>query len=254
MRGSLYVWGMYAAMAVMSGTQASAQQQLTIYSGGAVKSGLEAAAADYEKQKGTKIRIEFLPMGPLTKALGEGAKADIAIVTDDVWADTESKKLVDGSSKTEVGRVAIGVAVHESAPSPDISTPEALKAALLNAKSVVYIDPQRGTSGRHFAGVLEKLGIANEVNAKTKFGSGGYVVEPVGKGEIELGVHQITEILPVKGVKLVGPLPASLQKETIYIGALTPGTQNTAEAKAFLAFLRQPETRKIFASKGFNEK
>jgi molybdate transport system substrate-binding protein len=245
---------MCAAMAVMSGTQASAQQQLTIYSGGAVKSGLEAAAADYEKQKGTKIRIEFLPMGPLTKALGEGAKADIAIVTDDVWADTESKKLVDASSKTEVGRVAIGVAVHESAPSPDISTPEALKAALLNAKSVVYIDPQRGTSGRHFAGVLEKLGIANEVNAKTKFGSGGYVVEPVGKGEIELGVHQITEILPVKGVKLVGPLPASLQKETIYIGALTPGTQNTAEAKAFLAFLRTPETRKIFASKGFNEK
>jgi molybdate transport system substrate-binding protein len=254
MRGALYLWGMCAAMAVMSGTQASAQQQLTIYSGGAVKSGLEAAAADYEKQKGTKIRIEFLPMGPLTKALGEGAKADIAIVTDDVWADTESKKLVDGSSKTEVGRVAIGVAVHESAPSPDISTPEALKAALLNAKSVVYIDPQRGTSGRHFAGVLEKLGIANEVNAKTKFGSGGYVVEPVGKGEIELGVHQITEILPVKGVKLVGPLPASLQKETIYIGALTPGAQNAAEAKAFLAFLRQPETRKIFAAKGFNEK
>lgn len=254
MRGSLYAWGMCAAMAVMSSNPASAQQQLTIYSGGAVKSGLEAAAAAYEKQKGTKIRIEFHPMGPLTKALAEGAKADIAIVTDDVWADTESKKLVDGGTRTEVGRVAIGVAVHESAPSPDISTPEALKAALLKAKSVVYIDPQRGTSGRHFAGVLEKLGIANEVNAKTKFGSGGYVVEPVGKGEIELGVHQITEILPVKGVKLVGPLPASLQKETVYVGALTPATQNRAEATAFLAFLRAPETRKIFASKGFNEK
>ena len=139
---------------VMSGNPASAQQQLTIYSGGAVKSGLEAAAEAYEKQKGTKIKIEFQPMGPLTKALAEGAKADIAIVTEDVWADTEGKKLVDGATRTEVGRVGIGVAVHESAPSPDISTPEALKAALLKAKSVVYIDPQRGTSGRHFAGVL----------------------------------------------------------------------------------------------------
>jgi molybdate transport system substrate-binding protein len=253
MRSVLYAWGVCAAMA-MTGNQAAAQQQLTIYSGGAVKSGLEAAVEAYEKQKGTKIKIEFQPMGPLTKALAEGAKADIAIVTEDVWADTEGKKLVDGATKTEVGRVAIGVAVHESAPSPDISTPEALKAALLKAKSVVYIDPQRGTSGRHFAGVLKQLGIADEVNAKTKFGSGGYVVEPVGKGEIELGVHQITEILPVKGVKLVGPLPASLQKETVYVGALTPATQNAAEAKSFLAFLRQPETRKIFASKGFNEK
>jgi molybdate transport system substrate-binding protein len=252
MRRSLYAWGVLAAMA-MSGNQAAAQQ-LTIYSGGAVKSGLEAAAEVYEKQKGTKIKIEFQPMGPLTKALAEGAKADIAIVTEDVWADTEGKKLVDGASRTEVGRVGIGVAVHESAPAPDISTPEALKAALLKAKSVVYIDPQRGTSGRHFAGVLTQLGIADEVNAKTKFGSGGYVVEPVGKGEIELGVHQITEILPVKGVKLVGPLPASLQKETVYLGALTPNTQNHAEAKAFLTFLRQPETRKIFAGKGFNEK
>jgi molybdate transport system substrate-binding protein len=253
MRGSLYLWGVFAAMAVMSSNPAAAQQ-LTIYSGGAVKSGLEAAAAAYEQQKGTKIRIEFQPMGPLTKALAEGAKADIAIVTEDVWADTEGKKLVDGSTRTEIGRVAIGVAVHESAPAPDISTPEALKAALLKAKSVVYIDPQRGTSGRHFAAVLKQLGIADEVNAKTKFGTGGYVVEPVGKGEIELGVHQITEILPVKGVKLVGPLPAALQKETVYVGALTPATENRAEASAFLAFLRRPETRRIFAEKGFNEK
>jgi molybdate transport system substrate-binding protein len=244
----------FSAVLIALTTGSTMAQQLTIYSGGAVKSGLEAAAAAYEKEKGTKIRIEFQPMGPLTKALSEGAKADIAIVTEDVWADTESKKLVDSSTKTEIGRVAIGVAVHESAPTPDISTPEALKAALLKAKSVVYIDPQRGTSGRHFAGVLQQLGIADEVNAKTKFGSGGYVVEPVGKGEIELGVHQITEILPVKGVKLVGPLPAALQKETVYVGALTPKAENRAEATSFLAFLRMPETRKIFAEKGFNEK
>lgn len=83
--------------------------------------------------------------------------------------------------------------------------------------------------------------------------SGGYVVESVGRGEIEIGVHQITEILPVKGVKLVGPLPAPLQKETVYVGATAASARHPEQARAFLAFLRAPETRVMFARKGFIE-
>jgi molybdate transport system substrate-binding protein len=116
-----------------------------------------------------------------------------------------------------IARVGIGVAVNENAPSPDISTVDAFKKTLLAAKSVVYIDPKVGTSGKHVAEVLERLGIAREVNAKAKLGAGGYIVEPVGKGEIELGIHQVSEILPVKGVKLVGELPKELQKYTVYV-------------------------------------
>jgi molybdate transport system substrate-binding protein len=185
--------------------------------------------------------------------LAEGAKPDMVILTREVMDEVAPKGGLALDSVTEVGRVGMGVAVHERAPAPDISTPEAFKQALLAARSVVYIDPARGTSGKHFAEVLKKLGIADAVNAKAMLGSGGYVVEPVGRGQIELGVHQITEILPVPGVKLVGPLPAALQKETIYLGAATAATPRKTEAQAFLAYLRSPEARKLFAERGFFE-
>jgi molybdate transport system substrate-binding protein len=231
--------------------QSAAAGEITIYSGGAVKSALTEAASAFEKQKGTRITIEFHPMGPLTKKLAEGSIPDIVILTREVMDEEEKKPSLTGAPQTEVGRVAIGVAVNQNAPAPDISTPEAFKNALLAAKSIVYIDPARGTSGKHLAGVFDRLGIAEAIKPKTTLGSGGYVVEPV--GEIELGIHQITEILPVKGVKLVGPLPASLQKETVYVGAVTANARGADEARAFLAYLRTAEARALFAERGFIE-
>ncbi|MBM3573287.1 MAG: ABC transporter substrate-binding protein [Alphaproteobacteria bacterium] len=234
-------------------SDAATAQELTIMSGGAVKTGLVEVVPIYEKQHGAKVAVEFEPMGPLVKKLSDGANFDIAVITGDVLDDVRSKALIGPEAVTEVGRVGIGVAVHQAAPLPDIATPDALKATLLAAKSIVHIDSARGTSGRHFAPVLAQLGIADSIKAKTALGSGGYVVEPVGRGQIELGVHQITEILPVPGVKLVGPPPTALQKETVYLGAMTARTAKRTEAAAFLAFLRAPEVRKVFAAKGLNE-
>jgi molybdate transport system substrate-binding protein len=247
-------WSILAAMTApfAMNTQAAASD-LTIFSGGAVKSGLTDAIAAYERTGKKKIFVEYHPMGPLTKMLAEGARPDMVVLTREVMDEVAPKGAVAPDTLTEVGRVGMGVAVHRSAPAPDISTPEAFKRALLAAKSIVYIDPARGTSGKHFAEVLKKLGIAEAVNAKATLGTGGYVVEPVGRGLIELGVHQITEILPVPGVKLVGPLPAELQKETVYLGAATAATPRKAEAQAFLAYLRTSEARKLFAARGFFE-
>ncbi|TMG78052.1 MAG: ABC transporter substrate-binding protein, partial [Betaproteobacteria bacterium] len=146
------------------------------------------------------------------------AEVDLVIVTEETLSRLERENRVQRGAKP-VGRVGIGVAVNEKAASPDISTVEAFKRTLLAAKSVVYIDPKVGTSGKHVAEVLERLGIAEQVNAKATLGQGGYIVEPVGRGEIELGIHQISEILPVRGVKLVGPLPRELQKYTTYVAA-----------------------------------
>lgn len=233
---------------------AAMADSVTIYSGGAVKSALTEAASAFEKQKGTKIEIEFHPMGPLTKKLAAGSIPDIVILTREVMDKEEKTPALAGRPQTEVGRVEIGVAVQQDAPAPDISTPEAFKNALLAAKSIVYIDPARGTSGKHLAGVFERLGVAEALKPKTTLGSGGYVVEPVGRGEIELGIHQIPEILPVKGVKLVGPLPAALQKETVYVGAVTASARNATDAQNFLAYLRTSEVRSIFAEKGFIER
>src|SRR5438445_10029828 len=107
---------------------------------------------------------------------------------------------VTPGTRTDIARTGMGVGVREGAPKPDISTPEAFKQTLLAAKSIVYVDPAQGaTSGIHFASVLQRLGIAEAVKAKTKLVPGGYPAELVAKGEAELVAHQISEILPVKG-------------------------------------------------------
>ncbi len=226
--------------------------EIRVLSGGAAQSPLQAALPAFEARSAHKVAIAFAPAGEIAKRVAAGEIYELLILPDEnVDAYEKQGKVVPGS-RAPLGKVGIGVAVNERASAPDISTPEAFKRALLAAKSIVYIDPARGTSGKHFAGVLQQLGIAGEVNAKATLGSGGYVVAPVGKGEIELGVHQITEILPVPGVKLVGPLPPALQKWTIYTAVAMPGAKSPDAARALVAFLRSPEASAIFAPRGFS--
>ena len=151
-----------------------------------------------------------------------------------------------------IARVGIGVAVNEKAALPDISTVDAFKKTLLAAKSIVYIDPKVGTSGKHVAQVLEKLGIAEQVNRKATFGQGGYITEPVGRGEIELGIHQISEILPVKGVKLAGPLPAELQKYTVYVAVPVTQSSKQQAVSDFIKHLTGPAAREGLATAGYS--
>lgn len=226
---------------------------LRLWSGGAVKAGLIPALALYRERSGQDVAVEFLPMGPLATRLAEPLP-DGLILTSELMETASRDGRVAAGPPTEIGRVAIGVAVREGAPLPDVSTPEALKRAILAARSIVYIDPERGTSGKQVARVLEMLGITEAVRAKAVLGQGGSVVEPVGRGEIELGIHQITEILNLPGVRFAGPLPDGLQKETVYLGAASAPTARRDEMRAFLAFLRTPEVRALFAAKGFIER
>jgi molybdate transport system substrate-binding protein len=226
---------------------------LRLWSGGAVKSGLIPSIELYRQRTGAAIAVEFLPMGPLARRLSEPLP-DALILTRELMDTASRDGRVADDPPTDIGRVAIGVAVRDGAPVPDVSTAEALKRSLLAARSIVYIDPERGTSGKQVAIVLEKLGITEAVRAKAVLGQGGSVVEPVARGEVELGIHQITEILSLPGVRFAGPLPRELQKETVYLGAATATTTRQAEARAFLAFLRTPEIRAVFAAKGFIER
>jgi len=213
-------------------------EEIRVLSGGAAKSLVDPLAKSF---KGATVRMEYQPMGKLLQSLKAGDQADMVIVTTDVMPPLEKEGRVQAGPP--IARVGIGVAVNEKAPSPDISTVEAFKKTLLAAKSVVYIDPKVGTSGKHVAQILQQLGIADEVNRKATFGQGGYITEPVGRGEIELGIHQISEILPVKGVKLVGPLPAPLQKYTVYQVGMVVGSQKKPLVEAFTKHLTGPEAR-----------
>lgn len=233
------------------GRHASAAGELTILSGGAAKAGLLAAIPSFEAAAQIKVAADFAPMGRLTKSLGDGVAPDIIVVTEEVLAEIATKGWLLPETATLVGRVGVGVAVNEAAPSPDIATADAFKATLLKAKSIVMIDPNTGTSGKHLAKVFADLGIAEALKPKLTFGAGGYVVEPVGKGEIELGLHQITEILPVKGVKLVGPLPPPLQKVTTYVALLGAKAKDPIAARKFLDHLKSNDVRISLAKVGF---
>ena len=216
-------------------------EELRVLSGGAAKSFVDPLAATF---KGAKVQMVYQPMGKLTQSLKDGDAADMVIVTTEVLPTLH----LQGKA---IARVGIGVAVNENAASPDISTVDAFKKTLLAAKSVVYIDPRVGTSGKHVAQILEQLGIARQINSKATFGQGGYITEPVGRGEIELGIHQISEILPVKGVKLVGPLPAPLHKYTVYAAAPTAKTAKKATVDAFIAHLTGPDARGRLEKAGY---
>jgi len=213
-------------------------QEIKVLSGGAAKSFIDPLAASF---KGAAVKIEYQPMGKLTQSLAAGHPADMIVVTSEVL---ETLKL----KGTPIARVGIGVAVHERAPLPDISNAEALKRTLLAAKSVVYIDPKVGTSGKHVLEVIKKLNIEKEMAAKTTLGTGGYVTAPVGKGEIELGIHQISEILPVPGVKLAGPLPPELQKYTVYTASNVSGK---LVVQNLISHLTGPLAREQLARSGY---
>ena len=214
---------------------------IRVLSGGAVQTFVRPLASSFPDDT---IEVEFQPMGKLVKTLAEGYMADVVIVTEEVLARLKLKG-------TPVARVGVGVGVRESAPLPDLSTVEAFKRALLAAKSVIYMDPQIGTSGRHVAEVLQRLGISDEVNAKAKLGQGGQVAEAVASGEIELAIHQISEILPVKGVRFAGPLPSELQKFTIYVAARVLSSKAGGTAARFIEHLTSSAARSRLARTGY---
>ena len=214
---------------------------IRVLSGGAVQTFVRPLASSFADDT---VEVEFQPMGKLVKALADGYAADVVIVTEEVLARLKLKG-------TPVARVGVGVGVRESAPLPDLSTVEAFKRALLAAKSVIYMDPQIGTSGRHVAEVLQRLGISDEVNAKAKLGQGGQVAEAVASGEIELAIHQISEILPVKGVRFAGPLPSELQKFTIYVAARVLSSKAGGTAARFIEHLTSPAARSRLARTGY---
>jgi molybdate transport system substrate-binding protein len=224
--------------------------ELHVFSAGAAKSAVSELLPRFERATGHKITATYMPMGELRERLARGERADFVVVSAEV-AEALEKNGTTRSGAQSLARTGVGVAVHQNARAPDISSADAFKKTLLDAKSIVMIDPARGTSGAHLAEVFKRLDLTDALRGKTKLLSGGYVVEPVGRGEIELGLHQISEILPVPGVKLVGPLPEALQKWTVYTGAIPNAGQSNEAAQALLRYLTEDEARAVYKDKGF---
>jgi molybdate transport system substrate-binding protein len=201
---------------------------------------------------GHKLTLVLGTSGGINKRIADGEAGDVIVSTSSGIEGLAKDGKVAAGTIGFVARSQVGLAVLKGAPRPDISTPEALRQTLLGAKAVAYSDPAGGgASGIHLARVLERLGIAQQVNARAKLGRAVPNAEAVVKGEADIAVQQVPELLAVPGVEVIGPLPGDLQNTTAFSAAVLATSKDPAAAKALVDFLRLPETAAVLKAKGF---
>ncbi len=225
---------------------------LKVLSAGAVQSMVEALGREFERVSGNKIDLIFNTAGSLRDRVKNGENADLVILSESLIASLDKPGMFVPGSVTDLGRTVTGVAVRDGASVPDISTPRAFVQALLKAKTVAYTDPKAGGSGGiMFAAMLDRLGIADAVNKKAVLGKrGAEVAASIAEGRAEIGTTFISEVLPVKGVKVIGPLPGELQNANTYTAAIPAGSTSQATATALLRALTDPTTRARWTAAG----
>ncbi len=248
--------GTLALVTGVLAAEASAAE-LKVLSAGAMRAALQELAPAFEAASGHKLRIEFVTAGVVEQKVAAGDEIDVAILTKPRLDKLVSgAKIVGGTTRT-LARAEIGLAVKNGAPKPDISSVEAFKKTLLNAKSVAYADPASGaTSGSYLAQAFEKLGIAAELKPKTRLVSGTptqgpRVAEEVARGEAEIGLQPIGELIEVAGVDVVGPLPSDLQSpDMVYVAGSPFVSEQPIAAKALIDFLADPRAAAVYKAKG----
>ena len=210
-----------------------------------------ALVPEFEKATGHKVVVDNGTVGQLQKRVDGGETFDVLVLSPKGIEDYIKGGKIAAGSNARLAKVGVGVMVKEGAPKPDVSTVDAFKQALLKAKTVGYIDPASGgSSGIYVAGLLEKLGIADQIKPKAKLKQGGHVSDLVKSGEAEIGIHQISEIVGQAGVTLVGPLPAEIQNYTVYVVGLSTAAKDAEAAKAFIKVLTGPSAAGVLKSKG----
>ena len=215
--------------------------EIKVLTAGAYKQVVLALVPDFEKQTGHKVIVDNGTTGQLKKRIEGGEAFDVVVITPAVVDEMIANGKLAAGSQVNLASVGVGVVVKEGAPKPDIGTVDKFKQALLAAKTVAYIDPASGgSSGIYVDKLLVKLGIADQIKPKAKLKQGGHVADLIVSGEAELGIHQISEIVPVKGAALVGPLPKEIQNTTTYAAGLSASAKDKDAAEELIKSLSGP--------------
>ena len=228
--------------------------ELKVLSAIGMQSVLEGLGPKFERATGHKLAISFATAGAAIKRAQGGEAVDVVIATRQAIDGLVKNGKAAADNVTTLASAGISVAIRKGAPRPDISSPDALKRTLLAAKSISYVEPASGgASGVHFAKVLDRLGIANEMKSKTIFPNPKTPAEVgvlVANGEAEIGVHVIVELVSVAGIDIVGPLPGDLQNIIVFAAAVMASAKDAEAAKALVTFLRTPEAVAVIKTKG----
>jgi molybdate transport system substrate-binding protein len=206
----------------------------------------------FEEQTGHTLVIDNDTAGGLVKRIGSGEAFDVAFVSRSAADSLMAGGRIAPDVKIEIGKIGVGVAVKDGAAIPDIGTVDAFKRALLAAKSISFPDPASGGSaGIYAAGLIQRLGLADQVGPKIRLIAGDFrLIDPVAKGEVELGIYPVAEIKATPGVRLVGPLPEEIQNYTTYVVVVSKETKRAGVANDFVRFVSEPSAAAVLVSQG----
>ena len=202
----------------------------------------------FERASGHKVEVSYDPAKLMMERIQRGEAADLVIIGGSAVQELEKAGKVAAGTRRVVSSCGVGLAVKAGAPKPDIGSVDSFKRALLAAKSVAYTE--HGASGIYFSGLIERLGVAAEVKAKAARQAGGLVGEIVAAGKAELAVQQIPELMVVKGVDVVGPLPKEIQQTTVSSIGIFASSKLPKETRALYDFLATVDAARVMKAKG----
>ena len=248
--GATVLIGVFISLLPAGGVGAA---EITVFSAVAMKPALDDLAREFERRTGHTVKVAYATAGVVRDRIRDGEAVDVAILPRSAFDPLLAQGKIAPGTATVVARSLVAVAVPTGAPKPDISTVDALKRALLAAKSIVYPDPTKGgATGVHAARVIERLGIAAEMKPKTTLVPGSEYAEVLAKREAELGIVQPMVVIGVSGVEVVGPLPAELQNTSDFVfwAGVGGATQDAQTADAFIKYLLAPDAARAIKAKG----
>jgi molybdate transport system substrate-binding protein len=220
----------------------------------AMKTAFEELSPAFERATGNRLAVELGPSTRLEERLGDGEAADVAIVSAAGVTDLVARGKLVADSTVHIADSPIGVAVRQGAPKPDIASVAAFKRTMLAAKSIACSKPVGGgKSGAHLAEVFARLGIAEAMAAKAKYGAGGAAGLAglvLVRGEADIGIQQMAELLAVSGVDIVGPLPPELQSVTPFVAGIASNASHPDAGRALIEFLTTPDAKRVLKTKG----
>jgi molybdate transport system substrate-binding protein len=245
-----------AATSLLGASQAVPFQafaaEFRVMTTGAPRHVVDDVAAKFLATTGHKAIFIQDTAGGVRRRIEAGEAAEIVVATPDVLNALAASGKVVGASRVDFASTGVGVGIKEGLPKPDISTVDAIKKLVNDAPSIALPDPKAGgTSAVYIENLFKRLGVADVVNAKAKLKAGGYAADLVASGDAVIVFHQMSEIKPVKGVTLIGPLPKEIQLVTVYSAAFSTGTVSDA-AKAFMASVAGPVGREAAEKHGMD--
>jgi molybdate transport system substrate-binding protein len=222
---------------------------IVVFSGNSMRAALAELAPQFERETGLRYAAQYDPGKVLSRRIDQGETADVILAGEDVIGDLVARGVVVGSSRRALVRNGIGLAVRPGTPRPDIGTRAAFIEALLRTPSIAYTS--EGASGMYFSGLIDRLGIGDEIRAKAHTQSGGLVGELIVAGRAEMAIQQMPELLAVPGIDVVGPLPDELQKIGTTAAGVFTASRVPGEAARFIAFLASATARPVLRARGF---